>query len=148
MVSIFFKSTGPLIIDCLDSGKTITAKYYRDKILGPARQAVIGERPTSGLKHMNILHDNAKPHVAKLVKEYLKSNGIIIIDHPPYSPDLAPSDFWLFDKIKTQLSDHTDVESLKIQITDILNSIPKEEYLKTFKKYLGRMQLCIDNGEN
>jgi histone-lysine N-methyltransferase SETMAR len=91
------------------------------------------------------LHDNAKPHVAKVVQEYLSNEGIKIIDHPPYSPDLAPCDFWLFGKIKQHLTDHKDVQSLKKQITEILAAIPKEEWLKTFEKYLERMQLCIDN---
>jgi transposase len=91
------------------------------------------------------LHDNAKPHVAKLVKNYLENEGITIIDHPPYSPDLAPCDFWLFGKVKRELTSHTDVGSLKNQITEIVESIPKEEWLKTFQKYLERMQLCIDN---
>ena len=108
-------------------------------------EKVIQERPTTGLKNMKILHDNAKPHVAKIVKTYLQNEGITIIDHPPYSPDLAPSDFWLFSKLKRCLTSHEDVESLKLQITEVLRYIPQEEYLKTFKKYLKRMQLCIDN---
>ena len=50
------------------------------------------------------------------------------MDHPPYSPDLAPSDFWLFDYIKQRLTDQPDAKSLGKQITEIANSIPKEEY--------------------
>ena len=65
------------------------------------------------------------------------------MDHPPYSPDLAPSDFWLFDYIKQRLDDHTSAESLIRQITAIVRSIPKEEYLKTFQKWIERMELCI-----
>lgn len=42
----------------------------------------------------------------------------------------APSDFWLFDFNKKNIDDHTDVKS---QATKILQSIPKEEYLKTFE---------------
>lgn len=145
MFTVFFKSTGVVLIDCLESGKTISAKYYRDNCLKPALAKVREERPTSGSKNMKILHDNAKPHVAKIVKDYLSSEGLTIIDHPPYSPDLAPCDFWLFSRLKRDLDSHPDVESLKKQITEVLESIPKEEYLKTFQKYLERMQLCITN---
>ena len=94
---------------------------------------------------MKILHDNAKPHVAKIVKKYLQDQNLAIIDHPPYSSDLAPSDFWLFDYLKQRLDSHSDVESLKSQITEVLLSTPKEEYLKTFKKYVERLKLCIYN---
>ena len=99
---------------------------------------VLGDSPSA-------THDNARPHVAKNVKAYLESEGMVTIDHPPYSPDLAPCDFWLFDKIKQSLTDHKSAISLKKQITEILGAIPKEEYLKTFQKYLERMQLCINN---
>ncbi len=146
MITVFFKSTGPVLVDCMDAGKTIDAKYYIKNCLKPALANVKQQRIRSGLANMKILHDNAKPHVAKTVKNYLESEGIIIIDHPPYSPDLAPCDFWLFDKIKQQLTDETSPESMKKSITAILESIPKEEYLKTFQKYLERMQLCINNG--
>ena len=68
------------------------------------------------------------------------------MDHPPYSPDLAPSDFWLFDYIKERLTSNPDAKSLMKQITGIVNSIPKkEENDKTFQKWLERMELCIQN---
>jgi histone-lysine N-methyltransferase SETMAR len=68
------------------------------------------------------------------------------MDHPPYSPDLAPSDFWLFDYIKERLTSNSDAKSLMKQITGIVNSIPKEEYKKTlFQKGTERMELCIQN---
>ncbi len=79
-------------------------------------------------------NDNAKPHVVKIIKTYLESEGITTIDHPPYSPDLAPCDFWLFDKIKQQLTDHETTESLKEQITEILDLIPRNEYARTFQR--------------
>jgi len=58
---------------------------------------------------------------------------------------LAPCDFWLFDVINLNLADAVDPKDLDRQITAILENIPKEEYLKTFNKWLERMQLCIDN---
>ena len=94
---------------------------------------------------MKFHHDNARPHVTKMVKSHLNDAQFIIIRHPEYSPDLAPSDFWLFDLIKSRLDDHIDFESQKRQITKTLQEILKEEYKKTFDKWLERMQLCIDN---
>ena len=52
MISVFFKSTGVVFVGCLDSGKTIDAKYYRDKCLKPAFDAVKEERINSGMKNM------------------------------------------------------------------------------------------------
>jgi len=145
MYSIFFKTTGLVHIDCLESGKTITGNYYIENCLKPVVKEINKQRSTSGTTNMKFLHDNARPHVHKDVKSFVKDSGLTLIRHPPYSPDLAPSDFWLFDRIKSHLDDHTDVESQKRQITKLLRSIPKEEYKKTFDKWLERMQLCIDN---
>ncbi len=68
-----------------------------------------------------------------------------MLPHPPYSPDLAPCDFWLNDYIKRHLQDQPDENSLFKAVTEVLNSIPEEEYRKTFKKLLKRYQLCIKN---
>ncbi len=76
---------------------------------------------------------------------YLNEQKMTIINHPPYSPDLAPSDFWLFNRIKTSLTDHTSAESLVSQITSIVEDIPRSEYQKTFNKWIERMELCITN---
>ncbi|KAG5327510.1 MOS1T transposase, partial [Pseudoatta argentina] len=43
-----------------------------------------------------LLHDNARPHVGKPVKTYLETLKWEVLPHPPYSPDIAPSDFHLF----------------------------------------------------
>ncbi len=145
MFTIFFKSTGLVLIDCMDKGESIDADYYIENCLKPALKTVRRQRPASGTTNFKILHDNAKPHTAKSVKSYLDSEGITIIDHPPYSPDLAPCDFWLFDRIKQHLDDHMCAESLTKQITNILMSISQTEYHRAFEKYLERMRLCVEN---
>lgn len=145
MVSIFFRKTGLVHFDIMEKGETINANYYINNSLAPVIKSIKAARPTSGLTNIKLHHDNARPHVAKVVKSYLETNGMRTIRHPPYSPDLAPCDFWLFDYIKRQLDDHSSEKSLKSQITRILGAIPKDQYAKTFDKWLERMQLCIDN---
>ena len=112
---------------CLDKGKTISAQTYIEDWLKPVVGAIEKQLLTSGTKNMKILNDNAKPHVAKIVRKYLNNKGIGIIDHPLYWPDLAPCDFWLFSQDKQHLTDTEDVQSLKKQITDIVAAIPKKE---------------------
>jgi len=48
-------------------------------------------------------HDNAPSHKALSVKEFMAQKSITELEHPPYFPDLAPNDFWLFPKIKSAL---------------------------------------------
>ncbi|EGI63180.1 Mariner Mos1 transposase [Acromyrmex echinatior] len=50
-----------------------------------------------------LLHDNARPHVAKPVKTYLETLKWEVLPHPPYSPDIAPSDYHLFRSLAHSL---------------------------------------------
>ena len=92
-----------------------------------------------------MLHDNSPPHKHRDVIDYLTEEGIEIIPHPPYSPDLSPCDFWLNDYIKNKLTDHTNEESLAQEVSTVMRNIPMNEFKKTFDKLLERMELCVEN---
>jgi histone-lysine N-methyltransferase SETMAR len=71
-------------------------------------------------------HDNALARSSLRVSQCLAGKGTSALAHPPYSPDLAPSDFWLFPKLKSvmkgkRFSDFEDIKSsVKKILTDIL----------------------------
>jgi histone-lysine N-methyltransferase SETMAR len=50
-----------------------------------------------------LLHESARPHSAAATVNLLNSWGLETLPHPPHSPDLALSDFHLFQKIKKHL---------------------------------------------
>jgi transposase len=50
-----------------------------------------------------LLHDNAQPHTANHTRALLEQFGWAIFEHPPYSPDFAPSDYHLFLHLKNFL---------------------------------------------
>ncbi|UYV68744.1 hypothetical protein LAZ67_6000635 [Cordylochernes scorpioides] len=52
-----------------------------------------------------LLHDNAPRHSSLIVRRFLAKNNVCVLNHPPYSPDLAPCDFYLFPKIKLRNTD-------------------------------------------
>ena len=53
-----------------------------------------------------LLHDNARPHIVRQTQALLREQfHRDIFEHPPYSPDLASSDFFLFSKLKEHLAD-------------------------------------------
>lgn len=142
---IFFKSNGPLVLHGLDKGKTLDYQCYIENCLKPLVEQIKRVRKSSGTAGVKLLHDNARPHQHNKVSTFLREEGIKVMPHPPYSPDLAPCDFWLFDYIKSNLTDQTDKNSLHNAIADIINNIPENEYKKTFNKLIERMRLCIEN---
>ncbi len=125
---IFFKTTGPVSIHHVDQGETIDHHYYIDNCLEHLIDEIRKKRPTSGTHAIKLHHENAKPHVHKDVLNYLESEGIKIIQQPPNSPDVAPCDFWLFDRIKQDLTDQSHSQSLHRAVTKIMNSFNKEDY--------------------
>jgi [histone H3]-lysine36 N-dimethyltransferase SETMAR len=145
LFSIFFKSTGPLLVHAVDKGIKIDRFYYRDNCLKQVVREIKKQRPKTGTRGVKLLHDGASPHDNQEVRDYLKEEGVGLIPHPAYSPDLSPCDYWLNDYIKSRLEDQKDEKSLFKAVSKIVNNIPKEEYKKTFDKLIERMQLCIDN---
>ncbi|CAF1537338.1 unnamed protein product [Adineta ricciae] len=144
MFVIFFMTTGPLLIHPLPPGTSINALYYRDECLKGLVRKLRKKRPLSTTHGIKLYHDNARPHTNDIVFDYLQEEKINVIPHPPYSPDLAPSDFWLFNYLKRNLDTYQDAESLRKAITKTLNSTPIDEYKKTFKNWIQRMKLCIE----
>ncbi|KAG5319593.1 MOS1T transposase, partial [Pseudoatta argentina] len=84
----------------------ITGDRYRLQLMRLSR-ALKEKRPLYAQRHDKVilLHDNARPHVAKPVKTYLETLKWEVLPHPPYSPDIAPSNFHLFRSMAHGLAD-------------------------------------------
>jgi histone-lysine N-methyltransferase SETMAR len=67
------------------------------------RQEITCKRRGKLIQGVLLLHDNAPAHTSQAVMAAATDCGFEILPHPPYSPDLAPSDFYLFPKLKTKL---------------------------------------------
>ena len=81
---------------------TVNAEYYASIIQINLIKAIQKKQPD--LQRGFILHqDNTPAHKAKLVQEILQNLNIETLAHPPYSPDLAPCDLWLFPVLKDSL---------------------------------------------
>jgi transposase len=57
-----------------------------------------------------ILLDNCRIHFSKVTEQFSIENQLLHVPHPPYSPELALSDFWLFGHIKTGLAGRSFAE--------------------------------------
>jgi len=142
---IFFRANGWFTVCALDKGETLDSDAYIEKCLRPLVDGLWKERPKTGCHGLKLLHDNARPHNSRAVLNYLREQQIGLMPHPPYSPDLAPCDYWLFDLLKRGLTDQKDDDTLFKSVFSVLNSIPEKEYKKTFSKLVERYKLCIKN---
>jgi hypothetical protein len=78
----------------------------------------------------------------------MQQNAMRRAPHPPYSPDLAPSDFYLFDYIKHLLlgCEFTDRDSLLQGVSDILGGIEKATLEGVFCNWMERLHQSIAIG--
>jgi hypothetical protein len=92
--------------------------------------------------------DNATPDRAKLTMSCFKTPRLCEADHPPDSPDLAPSDFYLFGKLKGQMagSEFESTEDLLAMIRRLTNEISREEFESVFQEWERRLEECIRIG--
>jgi hypothetical protein len=101
---VFWDVHGVLLVDFTPPGSTVNAAAYQET-LKRLTEAIWRKRPgllTKGLGVL-LLHDNARSHSPAATVNLLNSWGWEILPHPPYSPDLASSDFHLFPKTKKHL---------------------------------------------
>ena len=104
LYAIFFISSGPVVQVPCPSVHTVTSRFYKNSVLKKVKEFYNKKRPSKGWPGVHLLHDNASSHQCEAVKSFLASEKVKVLNHPPYSPDLSPCDFFLFPRLKKMLS--------------------------------------------
>lgn len=144
MTTIFWDSEGLLLVDFLQHGMTITGQYYAD-LLVKLREAIKEKRRGKITKGVLLLQDNAPVHKSRVAMEKAKSLGFELLPHPPYSPDLAPSDFYLFPNMKKHLrgrvfsSDDEVISAVKV----VLEGFDNNFFLTGLQMLEKRWNKCV-----
>lgn len=147
LATVFWDSKGVILMDVLENGKTMTATYYCS-LLEKLKTAILVKRrrkTTDGFLYL--LQDNACPHTAHLTQAKIAEMHLNILPHPPYSPDLAPSDYYLFSPMKGALKGQNCASSEEVQekLQEWLNTKAGSFFENGINKLPGRWQRCIDN---
>ena len=80
-------------------------------------------------------------HNSILVADYLTKMGIKTVPHLPYSPDLAPCDFWLFPKLRG--CRYGTIEEMKEAVMKVIDTLTQEDFYGAFQKLLEQYNKCI-----
>jgi len=99
MLVCVFDHNGIVRCDFIAQGQTVNWQCYLE-VLARLWESVCRRRPGLLPDKCIFHHDNAPAHVALRFCEFLAINSITKMDHPSYSPDLAPCDFLALSKIK------------------------------------------------
>jgi histone-lysine N-methyltransferase SETMAR len=138
MVTIAWNVLRFHLVDTLPNGRRFNAEYYRDNIL----TQLIRLRPQAGERNLVIHADNASRHSAQKYRTFCAENGLQLATHPPYSPDLAPSDFFPFGDVKNRLQGivFASREALLAEISEVLHDIPLETLPHVFEHWIERLE--------
>ena len=120
--------------------ESFTEKVFLLNLLISIRNA--GCALVSAASNYSMIHTYIPAHKSTIVQEYQKESGLDVLDHPPYSPDLYPCDFWLFQRLKEMLAGHRFESRCGIgsAVYQCLQHIPKEDYRAAFRKWVNHIQ--------
>ena len=99
MMTIFWDNKGILLTDYLSRGDTISGQYYAS-LIDRLRSAVLEKRRGKFSHGVLLLHDNAPVHKSNIAQAAIRRVGFAELNHPAYSPDIAPTDYYLFSNLK------------------------------------------------
>ncbi len=110
------------------------------------RAAMRCRRHVQFLRNSFILHaDNASSHRARRTRRFLRQTRTRTLEHPAHSPDLAPSDFWLFPRLKSRLKGQHfgNLGALRGAVDFILGQFPAAQFTEAFDQWGVRVRKCV-----
>jgi len=135
LIVFFFDWKGIVHHEFVPRGEAVNKEFYL-KVMKRLREAVRRKRPEAWTNKTWILHhDNAPAHASLLIREFLTKKETIVVPQPPYSPDLAPADFFLFPKLKSTLKGcrFQTIEEIKENSLQDLRAIPQNTFQDAFQ---------------
>lgn len=139
---------GVVYYELLKPCETVTGDRYRMQLIKMEHALNNKRRNFASKKGKVLFHDdNAKPHRAAIVKKKIEDFGWDRLDQAAYSPDLAPSDYYLFRSMQIDLADvrFRNAEEVRKWVDDWNASKDEEFFRRGIHKLPKRWQEVITN---
>jgi len=145
LLLVFWGTEGILHWELMPAGRTINAMFYA-QVLDRVAAAMKEEWPHRDPKKVLFIQDNARPHTAKVTKRKLLELEWEVLPHPPYSPDMSPSDFHLFLSMQNHLAGvkFNDEEELRNWIDKFFREKPSSFFVRGIMKLMHQWEGVID----
>ncbi|GFY31146.1 uncharacterized protein TNCV_4360531 [Trichonephila clavipes] len=143
MLTVFFDKNGVVYLEFVPEGQTVNGAFYVE-VLKRLKRRVNRVRPEISA-NWKLHHDNAPSDTCFMVTGHLTKNGIVTIPQSPYSPNLAPADFFLFPKVKTVLKGchHGTQDDVKRACTHALKDTSVGDFQGAYEAWKHRLQKCV-----
>ena len=146
MATVFWDTDGVIHIDYLPRGTTMNGQYYAD-LLVRLRESIKEKRRGKIRRGVLLQQDNAPVHSSKVAMQSVRDCGFELLPNPPYSPDLAPSDFFLFSKLKKELRGqrYDDDDELMLAVEGFCKGHDSAFYREGLEALPRRWTKCIES---
>jgi histone-lysine N-methyltransferase SETMAR len=145
LISVFWSANGIHSLLDVPKGSIYNTAFFCDQVIPSLVQGITSHGRRKTLQGFIIYFDRASPHNSRRSRECLRSYWATRLQHPAYSPDLAPNDFFLFGRLTEKLIgfDCRSREDLKSAIPSIFNEIGKETLVAVFLSWIERLKWVI-----
>jgi histone-lysine N-methyltransferase SETMAR len=145
MLSVYFPRWGFISIEFLPQGQNYNSQFFIETVLLSIELKLAERRSRLRATGAHLHMDNAKPHRSKKSIERADEMEFVFVPHPPYSPDIAPSNFFLFGYLKEGLTGTSfpDQEILISMVHQIRTDIPIEMLCRVFDDWIRRLHDCV-----
>jgi histone-lysine N-methyltransferase SETMAR len=141
MFTIMWSPQGFHVVDSIPGGTTMCSTYFTDVIFAQTAAAFFpaGRRKRSQTVTLHL--DNCSIHRSRVTQDFMEQNGMESMLHPPYSPDLAPSDVFLFPLIIKRLDQFEcdDPAGLFETVSEILLTIQTDDLRRVFQRWIDKV---------
>jgi len=147
MLCIWWDVRGVVHWELLDPNQTVTAEVYCTQLDRLNENLKRNRLSLANRKGVALRHDNARWHNARLTQTKINELGWEVLPHPPYSPDVAPSDYRLFWSLQNFLvgKEFADEEDVNRAITSFIASKPPSFFRDGIEKLVTKWRQVIDN---
>jgi histone-lysine N-methyltransferase SETMAR len=147
MVTVWWTSKGIIHSSFLKPGETMNAKKYVEELRMMHAKLCFKQPALVSRGGPILLHDNAKPHTAEITKQAIKELGYEVLAHPPYSPDLSPTDYHLFFYLELffRKKKYTTDRQVKLRFGAFAKHYERDFYRKGIHKLPVQWTKCVES---
>ena len=144
MMIIFWDKDGVLLTEYLSHGTTFNGPYYVS-IIERLRSVILKKWRGKVSREALSLHDNTPIHKCNIVQAAIRQAGFIELNHQAYSPDIAPSDYHLFSKLKKflHLKNFSSDDEAVTTVEDYLTDLNSEFFCKGIQSFHDLWQCVV-----
>jgi hypothetical protein len=147
MLIVSFNTKEFIRVDSVPQDISFTPVSFVNNVTLPLVNRHARQLEDIGCRKLHLHFDNSKCHTARHVQEQMASSLCVRVPHPTYSPGLAIANFYLFGRLKQQLSGRIldSEENVLEMITEILSELPKDKVKRVFVHWKERCQWVADH---